>query len=163
MHSTKADADAAGHSHYFTGEPCRHGHIAPKRVKGWPCVECARLAYEKKAPRHRRPREIISEQERLLRRKAYLVNYWKKNKEWLSEKHREYYQKNREREALKDKARYEKNKESIRKKKKEYYEKNRESLIKRQREYRKNNKEKIREQKRAYYWKKKGQPGRTKK
>lgn len=36
---TRAAALAAGATHYFTGKPCRSGHVAPRRTKGT-CVEC---------------------------------------------------------------------------------------------------------------------------
>ena len=36
---TRAEAKATGASHYFTGLPCKHGHIAPRKTKG-ACVEC---------------------------------------------------------------------------------------------------------------------------
>jgi 5-methylcytosine-specific restriction endonuclease McrA len=36
---TRAEAKATGAKHYFTGEPCKHGHIAPRKTKG-ACVEC---------------------------------------------------------------------------------------------------------------------------
>jgi 5-methylcytosine-specific restriction endonuclease McrA len=41
---TRADAKATGASHYFTGEPCKHGHIAPRKTKG-ACVECLKVEW----------------------------------------------------------------------------------------------------------------------
>lgn len=43
---TRAEAKAAGATHYFTGEPCKHGHIAPRKTKG-ACVECLKLEWAK--------------------------------------------------------------------------------------------------------------------
>jgi hypothetical protein len=43
---TRAEAKATGATHYFTGEPCKHGHIAPRKTKG-ACVECLRLEWAK--------------------------------------------------------------------------------------------------------------------
>lgn len=43
---TRAEAKAAGASHYFTGEPCKHGHIAPRKTKG-ACVECLKVEWAK--------------------------------------------------------------------------------------------------------------------
>jgi 5-methylcytosine-specific restriction endonuclease McrA len=49
---TRAEAKAAGAKYYFTGEPCKHGHIAPRKTKG-SCVECLKIewaqALEKRA------------------------------------------------------------------------------------------------------------------
>ena len=36
---TRAEAKASGAKYYFTGEPCKHGHIAPRKTKG-ACVDC---------------------------------------------------------------------------------------------------------------------------
>jgi len=41
---TRAEAKAIGATHYFTGEPCKHGHIAPRKVKG-ACVECLKVEW----------------------------------------------------------------------------------------------------------------------
>lgn len=43
---TRAEAKATGAKHYFTGEPCKHGHIAPRKTKG-ACVECLKAEWEK--------------------------------------------------------------------------------------------------------------------
>ena len=42
---TRAEAKALGAKYYFTGEPCKHGHIAPRKTKGV-CTECMRLEWE---------------------------------------------------------------------------------------------------------------------
>jgi hypothetical protein len=43
---TRAEAKATGATHYFTGEPCKHGHIAPRKTKG-ACVECLKVEWGK--------------------------------------------------------------------------------------------------------------------
>jgi 5-methylcytosine-specific restriction endonuclease McrA len=45
---TRAEAKAAGAPYYFTGEPCKHGHVAPRKTKG-ACVECLKLEWQKSA------------------------------------------------------------------------------------------------------------------
>ena len=42
---TRAEAKAAGAKYYFTGEPCKHGHVAPRKTKG-ACLECLKLEWE---------------------------------------------------------------------------------------------------------------------
>lgn len=42
---TRAEAKATGAKYYFTGEPCKHGHIAPRKVKG-SCVDCLRAEWQ---------------------------------------------------------------------------------------------------------------------
>jgi 5-methylcytosine-specific restriction endonuclease McrA len=41
---TRAEAKAAGAKYYFTGDPCKHGHIAPRKTKG-SCVECLKVEW----------------------------------------------------------------------------------------------------------------------
>ena len=43
---TRHEAKATGAKYYFTGEPCKHGHIAPRKTKG-SCVECLKVEWEK--------------------------------------------------------------------------------------------------------------------
>lgn len=43
---TRAEAKVTGAKYYFTGEPCKHGHVAPRKTKG-ACVECLKVEWEK--------------------------------------------------------------------------------------------------------------------
>lgn len=43
---TRAEAKATGAKYYFTGEPCKHGHIAPRKTKGV-CVDCMKLEWQR--------------------------------------------------------------------------------------------------------------------
>lgn len=43
---TRAEAKATGAKFYFTGEPCKHGHIAARKTKG-ACVECLKVEWVK--------------------------------------------------------------------------------------------------------------------
>lgn len=45
---TRAEAKAQGAPYYFTGEPCKHGHIAPRKTKG-ACGECLKVEWLKAA------------------------------------------------------------------------------------------------------------------
>jgi hypothetical protein len=44
LSKTRAEAKAAGAKYYFTGDPCKHGHIAPRKTKG-ACVECLKVEW----------------------------------------------------------------------------------------------------------------------
>lgn len=50
--TSRAEAKKIGSKYYFTGQPCKHGHIAPRKTKGT-CVECLKVewtqALEKRA------------------------------------------------------------------------------------------------------------------
>ena len=43
---TRKEAQDSGAKYYFTGEPCKHGHIAPRKTKG-SCVECLKVEWQK--------------------------------------------------------------------------------------------------------------------
>ncbi len=45
---TRQEAKATGAKYYFTGEPCKHGHIAPRKTKG-ACVECLKVEWQEAA------------------------------------------------------------------------------------------------------------------
>lgn len=42
---TRAEAMASGAKYYFTGEPCKHGHVAPRKTKG-ACIDCLKVEWE---------------------------------------------------------------------------------------------------------------------
>lgn len=41
---TRSEAKTQGAKYYFTGEPCKHGHVAPRKTKG-ACVECLKVEW----------------------------------------------------------------------------------------------------------------------
>ena len=44
---SRAEAKAKSLDFYITGKPCRHGHVATRRVANATCVECERAAMRK--------------------------------------------------------------------------------------------------------------------
>ena len=44
---SRAEAKAKGLRFYFTGKPCKHGHVAERVVLNATCVECERAAMKK--------------------------------------------------------------------------------------------------------------------
>jgi 5-methylcytosine-specific restriction endonuclease McrA len=75
---TRAEAKASGATHYFTGAPCKHGHIAPRKTKG-ACVECVRIEWVKSNEARAR----------------YFREY--NRREDVKDRKHEWYQENRER------------------------------------------------------------------
>jgi phosphate starvation-inducible protein PhoH len=45
---TRSEAKAQGAKYYFTGEPCKHGHIAARKTKGT-CIECLKVEWQAQA------------------------------------------------------------------------------------------------------------------
>ena len=74
---TRAEAKAAGAAYYFTGEPCKHGHIAPRKTKG-ACVECLKLEWQASAEK----------------RATYFQEYNRRDD--VKDRKHEWYQENRE-------------------------------------------------------------------
>jgi len=75
--TTRAEAKALGARHYFTGKPCKHGHVALRETKG-ACVECRRIEHEAS----------------YANRKEYFAEYNKSEKGIASK--RKYYEANKE-------------------------------------------------------------------
>jgi 5-methylcytosine-specific restriction endonuclease McrA len=50
--STKTEAKLAGATHFFTGLPCRHGHVAKRYVHNGACIECASESTRKHRAEH---------------------------------------------------------------------------------------------------------------
>jgi 5-methylcytosine-specific restriction endonuclease McrA len=71
--TTRAEAKKTGSKYYFTGQPCKHGHIAPRKTKG-ACVEC--LKAEWSADNERRKGEP-----KTAAAKAAGKRYYERNKE----------------------------------------------------------------------------------
>ena len=42
--ATRAEAKKIGSKYYFTGQPCKHGHVAARKTKG-ACIECLRVEW----------------------------------------------------------------------------------------------------------------------
>ena len=75
--TTRSEAKATGAKFYFTGEPCKHGHVALRKTKG-ACIECLKQEW----------------QESNKKRVAYFSQY-NKQEEVKDRKH-EWYLQNRE-------------------------------------------------------------------
>jgi len=82
---TRKEAQETGAAYYFTGEPCKHGHVAPRKTKG-ACVECLKLEWQKSA----------------VTRAEYFKAY--NQKESVKEAKHEWYERNREAVVEKAKA-----------------------------------------------------------
>jgi Autographiviridae endonuclease VII len=69
--TSRAEAYELGLTHYFTGKPCKHGHVAPRFVKG-SCFECCKV--EAKSERFiERQRHYRNQPKNKLRKKELLL------------------------------------------------------------------------------------------
>lgn len=78
---TRGEARAQGLKKYFTGKPCKHGHISVRLVFGG-CITCAKVAYQ---------RTKESDPEFLARMAARQRKYFEDNKEKMRKYNREYH------------------------------------------------------------------------
>lgn len=106
------EARLRGDEHYFTGKPCKNGHVAKRMVSNGCCMECARINTSKH-------RQSETEEQRLMRLKSSAERaaawraknpdhentkivkrrYMAENREKINSKSREYTAKNKEKVA----------------------------------------------------------------
>jgi flagellum-specific peptidoglycan hydrolase FlgJ len=82
---SRDEAMANGLMFYFTGEPCKHGHIAERKVTNNTCQECQRLAYRNDTERYKK----IQQKRRSTKKKEISRNIserWKRRKSTKEEK-----------------------------------------------------------------------------
>lgn len=91
---SRKEAKERGLKRYFTGKPCKYGHVAERRVHG-ECCEC-RSEYRKqnKDKIYRQNKDYL---------KDYLKEYRKQNKEKIAEREKEYRRKNKNKKARQNK------------------------------------------------------------
>ena len=95
--NTREEAKKTGSKYYFTGQPCKHGHIALRKTKGT-CVECIKIENEKAK----------------VTRAEYFKNY---NKSEAGQKSKQtYYEKNKSLVIAKAQARTDEDKRRYKKK-----------------------------------------------
>ena len=113
---SRADAKAAGLKRYFTGAPCKHGHVVERLVGNCSCVECENA---RNAAWRRRNPELKAEMsrgwyERNKERKRQTNSAWYElNKDIKLQTWRVWYERNMDRQMQKLRAWRELNKERI--------------------------------------------------
>lgn len=116
---TKAEARSAGLKHYYTGKPCKRGHLAPRNLSAQ-CVECHRedvkAAYvanpepQKKRSMERYERRKVEEPDALREEGRLKQAAWKAaNYEHVLERSREYENRTRDHRNYLARLRYAKN------------------------------------------------------
>ena len=79
----REEAKEKGYMFYFTGVPCKHGHISERYTSNTACVICKKITSYKYNIKHVDKLKI--------KRKIYIEN----NKEKEKERHKKYYYKNK--------------------------------------------------------------------
>lgn len=93
---SRADAKALGLPRFFTGKPCRHGHLAQRFVGGRVCCECQKVNSRLFAARHP---ERVQQNRKVQRAKSpdYFREHYRRNAEKRKAETRAWYEANRER------------------------------------------------------------------
>ncbi len=97
---TRAEAIEAGAKRFFTGGPCKHGHIAPRLVSNRRCAECSRLARIKWGVENE---EHVTE---------YRKKYYAENSDEILANWSTWYEKNRDEQLKKKTNRYQANRDA---------------------------------------------------
>lgn len=121
---SRKQAIELGERHYFTGKPCKNGHVEKRLVCNCACVICSRIkSYERSKIESVKIQNKINKQKESYKEKQKEYNKTDKAKELRKKRYRDSknYQKKKEYR--------EKNKEAHKKYMNEYYNKNREKLI----------------------------------
>lgn len=101
---TRSQAIEQGLKTYFTGKPCKHGHIAERILPSCNCLVCLRehaikarysMTDEQKEAKRARGRKYAAKNKEA--RSAYHKEYYKKNKEKIAEKSRKWFAENKDR------------------------------------------------------------------
>ncbi|MFL1549751.1 hypothetical protein ACI77I_11695 [Pseudomonas sp. D47] len=84
------EARAAGATTYFTGKPCKHGHVSMRVTANGTCIECAKVAskkiYEKGAEAKKQKQKAYYSGNRE-KRLAYACAYREANKDKANQRH----------------------------------------------------------------------------
>lgn len=113
---SKAEARELGLKRFFTGIPCKHGHISERYVINNACKECelikgrARYNADPEQARSRTNRYREANPEKV---SAYAKEYRERSREKRAASWASYYQRNRDNLAEKSKAYRDKNKDAV--------------------------------------------------
>lgn len=144
--TTRKEAKVKGDIHYFTGKPCKHGHVDNRLTSSSTCVTCNNnnfLKFKRKNPE--RVREIKRNYNKDNHQKVLEYNreLRKNNAEYYREYYRNYSIENMESLRESSKIYRENNKEQIARGKKEYNCNNRDIANVANRKWQRNNKSKV--------------------
>lgn len=120
----RKEAVEKGLKFYFTGEPCKRGHVAKRYTAKSYCLECSRLS------------AVESQNKNPEKKRKNQSRYHEKNKEKIKQK----YHDNKKEYSERSKKYYKENKCKIISKVKDYADKNRDKINERSRRYYKENK-----------------------
>jgi 5-methylcytosine-specific restriction endonuclease McrA len=148
---SRKDAKMAGLRHYYTGNPCKHGHVSLRAVRNLTCCECLRVKAAKRcADFPERVREISRRSGKKYYAKnrnasiARVIECHKKNPESCRAASKRYSEKHAEKLRILAKENYWKDPVKSRARVRAFYRKNIDALKAYSKEWRRKNPEKSR-------------------
>jgi len=111
---SRAEAKSKGLKHYFTGKPCKHGHVSKRLVSNKNCWDCALIAKSKDYKDNRQARlEAMKRnyREKAADKKRYVAEWQKINKDKIRQYGINYRDKHRDRLKITEKARRERDRD----------------------------------------------------
>jgi 5-methylcytosine-specific restriction endonuclease McrA len=110
---SRKEAKAKGIKTYFTGKPCKHGHICKRRVDGG-CVDCTKVILKKWRDSNKEQlKESYAEwASNNKEKRCSTMNAWREaNKEHVLNYRKSWYEKNKDKQSASHKIWYIKNRE----------------------------------------------------
>lgn len=130
---SRAEAKEQGLKHYFTGKPCKRGHIEKRFVTGFSCVVCAKMHYDERRKKH--PEKYAETSNK---------HYWN-NREKCVKAVMDSQKRNKSRHLKNKRDYHHRNKERLSKERREWYQENKQIAYQRHKAYREKNRAKVRE------------------
>lgn len=124
---------------YFTGKPCKHGHISTRNIHGGGCNECSRIGAAKFRAENPDYQKSVN------------AKYYAKNSEKCREQSRAWRSRNKDKVSDRNRGYYYSDLDSSRKRVRDLARKNRETRNEKCKEWRKNNAPRKREYDRRRY------------
>ena len=125
---TRKESLEKGLSRYYTGKPCKHGHISERTTGDGGCIDCSFIKQKKYYDENR---------ESILKKRSesgYMRQYYLANKGKIAEQTKDYRERNSDIIKQRKANYYRQNKEAINNRHKEYWLENKEKILEKERE-----------------------------
>lgn len=124
---SRKDALALGLKSYFTGKPCKHGHVSERQSTNGNCLECLKIKKEQNPEYYREIKRKSAEAHKEAN-KARLQDYYNNNKEKVKKRASDWKKSNKERSRENNRKWYRNNKTKALESARGYFFKNKASV-----------------------------------
>src|SRR5688572_12529814 len=113
---TRSQAKALGRARYFTGKPCKHGHISERATSGGNCIACQEAWWKANPDRVR-----AASNKWAAANKEYYRSWREANRERSAAASREWYWANREAALIRRRQYHKNNPDKVRALRRRWY------------------------------------------